>query len=39
MTAISFQQNIGRVVHLEVCAGRSPEHVDTQHVFTAAHVR
>ena len=21
------------------CAGRSPEHVDTQHVFTAAHVR
>ena len=21
------------------CAGRSPEHIDTQHVFTAAHVR
>ena len=21
------------------CAGRSPEHVDTQHVFAAAHVR
>ena len=21
------------------CAGRSPEHVDTQHVFTTAHVR
>ena len=21
------------------CAGRSPEHIDTQHVFTTAHVR
>ena len=39
MAAISFQQNIVRVVHLEVVQGGPPEHVDTQHVFTTAHVR
>ena len=40
MAAISFQQNIVRVVHLEVVqGGPQPEHVDTQHVFTTAHVR
>ena len=39
MAAISFQQNIVRVVHLEVVQGGPPEYIATQHVFTAAHVR
>ena len=39
MAAISFQQNIVRVVHLEVVQGGPLNTLGTQHVFTTAHVR